>query len=581
MEKKRILLPRKKFYGAIDEDLNLRVNLDESQILLRENEKNIVLDIDQLFNKERNQGVKYKIHGKLKMIFRNQYEGTTPYVPLARSLYLVDETSNNGYLPYNEYSFLRNDVIREKNLIVSGTSLLDYTPNIFFDGYTGHTTITPIGAPYVNWNIFLSYVSDKDENHEMTYTLSGDTNGDKTFKFVASDGIPFKVETINKFFRFTSPVEHGINEGEYLIVSDIPLYVTSVGNENHNSEKFVINVLENDIPLDLTFDEVILGKRCLDNNDIVNTTSKYYVHIHKTLTDSDDYILDKIGFESSIWKEERKILFENLLGENDVIVEKNRMESLLFDFKEPFTLTGITNNLGYTPTDVYVTVLFRNGNGYYNYPPKLGYKFNFHDTWVDTHFSGDTSLETNLSSTELETNTEGFTFYGGDNVEKGTNLIGSFVEYIPTELKERIISDTFHKITLRSDIFDHGQNNNDNQYGASSNNPLGLFYQTHYKIKLRELSPYTEFSKTDDVTNMPENAKYFENDGLWKWRDLYDQGFIDSEGNGVNHPFINGTHYVKTDINFYLRNEQYFKNKQTGLNKFTNTNKSTTTTFDC
>jgi hypothetical protein len=575
MEKKKILLPRKKFYNAIDEDLDIRVNLDESQILLRENEKNIILDIDQLFSKERNESVKYKIHGKLKMVFRNQYEGTSPYEPLARSLYLNDETSNNGNLPYNEYAFLRNDVVREKNLPISGTTLTDYTPNIVFEGYTGHTIITPYDAPYVNWNIYISYVHDHDEDYEMTYTLSGDTNGNKTYKFSASDGIPFKVEVVGKFFRFTSPVEHGINEGEYLIVSDTPLYVSSLGNETHNSEKFVINVLETDIPMDLTFDEVVTGKRCIDIKDQENTTSNYYVHIHKTLTDSDDYILDKIGFESPIWKEERKILFENVLGENDVIVEKNRMEALLFDFKEPLLFTGVTNNLGYTPTDVYLTVVNRNGNGYFNYPPKIGYKFNFHDTWIDNHFSGNTSLETNLTSTELDTNTSGYTFYGGNFVQKGTNLIGNFIEYIPSELKEREVSNVFHKLIVRRDIFDHGQTDNTKLYGASINNQMGLFYQPHYKIKLRELSPYIESEDTEEVANMPENAKYFEDEGVWKWRDLYDHGFIDTEGNGVNHPFINGIHYVKTDVSFYLRNEQNFKNKQNGLNKFTNTK------FDC
>ena len=32
-----------------------------------------------------------------------------------------------------------------------------------------------------------------------------------------------------------------------------------------------------------------------------------------------------------------------------------------------------------SPTEVYVSAIFRNGNGYFNYPPKVGYKFNFHN----------------------------------------------------------------------------------------------------------------------------------------------------------------------------------------------------------
>jgi hypothetical protein len=276
--------------------------------------------------------------------------------------------------------------------------------------------------------------------------------------------------------------------------------------------------------------------------------------------------MDKIGFESTIWKDERKILFENLLGENDVIVERNRMESLLFDFKEPLHLTGITNNLGYTPTEVYVTVIFRNGNGYFNYPPKVGYKFNFHNDWIDNHFSGDTSLESGLTSTEITTNTSGETFFGGDTLEIGSQLVGGFVEYNESELRERIISNTFHKIIVRQDIFNHNQD--EEVYGSSPQNQIGLFYQPHYKVELRQLSPYIETSETDEVTNLPENSKYFPDEGTWKWRDLYDHGFIDVEGNGLNHPFINGTHYVKNEINFYLRNEKYYRNKEDGLNEF-------------
>ena len=68
--------------------------------------------------------------------------------------------------------------------------------------------------------------------------------------------------------------------------------------------------------------------------------------------------------------------------------------------------------------------------------------------------------------------------------------------------------------------------------------------------------------------NLPENTMYFEKEGLWKWRDLYDHGYIDPDGYGVNHPFINNIHYVKNDINFYLRNERLYQNKTDGLTNF-------------
>ncbi len=62
-------------------------------------------------------------------------------------------------------------------------------------------------------------------------------------------------------------------------------------------------------------------------------------------------------------------------------------------------------------------------------------------------------------------------------------------------------------------------------------------------------------SITNQIYGLPQNAKYFEDELLWKWRDLYDHGYIDPDGFGTNYPFINNLHYVKSDINFYLRNE--------------------------
>lgn len=573
MNKKKIILPTKRFANADDENIDIRIQLEENKNLLREGDRNIVLDVNELFNKERNESKNYKIHGKLKMIFRNMYSGLTEYVPLLKNIYLLGDGTDgntNGFLPYNEFAFLRNDVLREviDPSSVTGSTLTDFNPTLILTGYTGHTSITPIDAPYHNWNLYLTYVYSGDTNHPMSYTLSGNTS----YNFVSGDGIPFRVTTGSTYTILTSPVEHGISKGEYLIIDDSVLYVTELGNELYNSEKYVINILNNDIPTGLTFtnNSVVFGKRCIDKNNVSGSTSQYYVHKHKLLTSSDDFLMDKLGFESPIWEDEKKILFENTLGENDVIVERNRMESVLYDFKEPFKLTGLTNNLGYTPTEVYVSVFLKNGNGYFNYPPKVGWSFNFHDTWIDNHFSGTTSLENTLTGTSFTSNSGVSGFTSGNTLTIGTSgFTGAFVEYNETELKERIISESFHKFTIPTTIFDHGQDDNGIFSGSSVNNLHGIYYQPFYRIKLRELSPYIETSDTNEITDLPENTKYFESEGLWKWRDVYDHGFIDQEGNGTNYPFINNTHYVKYDINFYLRNEKDHINKSDGIRRFT------------
>ena len=582
MEKNiKILLPSKKYFKAEEQDLDIRIGLEESETLLREDDKNIILDVSTLFDNERNASKNYKVFGKLKMIFRNMYSGNTNYIYLKDRLHLVGDGSNydyTGFIPYNEFAFLRNDVYRELYQSNTGNTLGYYTPITGFTGSTQHTTITPITAPYQNWNLYLSYVYGQDINFPMNYTLPNGVN----YTFTAKDGIPFRVEDNGSYISLTSPVEHNMNVGEYIIISGGTLTGTtstrifnidSVGNEIYKSQKYTVNILKNEFTSGTTLSSVVLGKRCLDVTNISGTTSQYYVHKHKTLTNVSDYIMDKVGFETPIWEDEKKLLYKNYSNVYDYLVEKNRMESVLFDFKENFVLTGITNNLGYTPTDVYVTILLRNGNGYFDYPPKVGFKFNFHNTWIDKQFSGTTANETSMSgfTNFNRTDVNGTrTFKSGTTLSNGSILTGAFIEYNENEMKETVISESFHKFTSPKTIFNHRQDDPTYYSGSTSGNTVGLYYQPHYRVKLRQLSPYVESAITNDIYNLPENTKYFSNEKLWKWRDVYDHGFIDPDGYGTNYPFSNNTHYVNIDINFYLRNEREYTNKTDGLTYFEN-----------
>lgn len=579
MEKKTIILPELRYQQAPSEDLQIKIGLESDEQLLREGDRNIILDLEEQFSKERNESKKYKIYGKLRMIFRNLYKGTSPYTNLEQYLALHGDGSNNnfsGYLPYDEFAFIRRDTYREDISIpnVSGSTYGTYNPTIAVPTTprNKHQNISNMDAPYHNWNLYLSYVYSSDSNYSMNYTLTGSTK----ISFKSGDGIPCRVEDKNTYYKLTTPVEHGINLGEYVIFSSVSAIsgktysVGSLGDEKYNSSNYVININKAQFS-GTTLPTLVTIKRCIDKNNISGTTSTYYVHKHKTLTATCDYIMDKAGFETLIFEDEKKLIVENSVGVNDMLVERNRGESIIFDFKEPFELVGIKNNLGFTPNEIYLTTIFRNGSGYFEYPPKNGYKFNFHNYWIDNHFSGTTSLETSIPYT-TGTNA-GVTFTYGDAIPVGTVLTGAFVEYNKNELKERIISESVHKITNPTTIFDHDQDQNVTNFsGATANNKMGLIYQPHYRIKLRQLSNYIETSNTNNIEDLPENAQYFEDQKLWKWRDLYDHGYIDEDGNGTDHPFVNGQHYVMSNINFYFKNEKEFLNKTDGLKKLGSAN---------
>ena len=592
---KQILLPAKKFWNAEEEDLTVRVGLENSDKLLRLGEKDIVLDIAQLYDSERESSTKYKIYGKLKMVFRNLYTGTTTYTHLQHNLYLnndgsLDSDYTSGSISYDEFAFLRKDVLREiiDPTSVSGNTISSFTPTLVATGYTGHTTITPINAPYQNWNLYLSYVDSHETGYTMNYTLSGGTS----FNFVAGHGIPFRVDGTSrpKYYILTSPVPHGFNMGDYILLSGgtcsytnytgSTYYVNEIGNEIFNSKDYVLVISKSQFTQDTTVEGslVVLGKRVVDINNIIGSTSQYYVHQHKTLTDTSGYIMDNVGFEKPIWEEERKLLFQNVNGIENHLVEQNRMESVLYDFKEPIDISGLTNNMGFQPTELYVTTILRNKNGYFNYPPKVGFKFNFHDTWIDEHFdNGNIPFEKGMTGNTytLQPNVpvNGYTnFTGGTELLTGTTLIGAFVEYNMKDVKERIISESYHKFTMPLNIFNYGQTGDvDGFSGATASNPFGYYYQPHHRVKLRQLSPYIESAITNDIYNLPENTIFDPYDNIWRWRDIYTHGFIDDQGYGTNFPFLNGQHYVMNSIDFYLRNEKYYLNKADGFIDFNDT----------
>ena len=577
MIKKKIVAPSKRYKKAESEDLTLRINFEEDKSLLREGDKNIVLDIAELYRKERNESTKYRIYGKMNMVFRNTYSGTTTYDPLRNNLYIIGDGLDGdftGHLPYNEFAFIRNDYVREVS-ISTGTTMGTYDPNIFITGDTTHRVINEIDSASTNWNVFLSYVYDKDSTHQMKYTLSGNTE----YSFTASNGVPFRITEYPNYYELTSPIPHNMKQGEFVIVSGTSISsgteldrifpISSVGNEIFDSEKYVLIIQKSALSNSQTMSGVVFGKRCIDKSRMSGTTSEYYVHKHKILTNTDDCIIDRTGFETPVFEIERKLQFETADNRNDVYTVQNRPETVLFHFKDEIDINGLTNNLGYTITDAYVTKVFKNGNGYFQYPPRHGYKFHFHNDWVDNHFDRTfAGSDSGLQSTNF-TNS-GFTFTQGTELQKGDDILGAFVEYNKEDFKETILSESFHKYTIDFNIFDHGQVSTN--AGSTTTNPLGLYYQPHQRVKLRELSPYVETANTDQIYGLPENSVYDEYRVLWKWRDLYDHGYIDPDGFGTNHPFTNGQHYVKSDINFYLRNEETFMNKSDGLTNFSEDN---------
>jgi hypothetical protein len=558
----KIIVPEKKYVGASSSDQNERVFFESDRKDFVDADRNIRVDLAELFNTERQASEKYRLYGKLVPMFSNSYTGTTEYEPLLNSLWLtsspfISNSSNyGGYPPYNEFAFIRNDVTRDKP--VSGNTTIEVVGN-------KHIEVFPINAHTFNWNTYLSYVFDKDENKKLKYTSDDDT----VLEFTASDGIPVKVlfNTRQRICVCESPVDHGLQENEYVLIKGKLLKIDSLGDETYGSEKRIFNIQLSQISGSSITPGIHTFKRVIDPNNLSESTSKYYIHKHKIISPMSDFIVDKCGFENSIFEDQAKLEFENPDGEKEVLKEKERGETLLLHYKKVVERLNYTNNYNVAVNEIYITTVNRNAMGYFT-QPKVGYDFNFHNSYADLHFSGGTSLETGFTYTQKFIN--GQTFYTGNELTTGTTLDGAFVEYNKYELKERIISEASHRFSFVKEYFDHKQDDEDVYHNSSSDNMFGYFYKPHFRIKLKEYSSYIEESTTSDIDNFPKNAIYFLKDKVWRWRELYTHGFIDDNKIGVDYPFINGVHYIKFHIPFYIRSEYHFSKKDKVITPFTN-----------
>jgi hypothetical protein len=176
------------------------------------------------------------------------------------------------------------------------------------------------------------------------------------------------------------------------------------------------------------------------------------------------------------------------------------------------------------------------------------------NNWFD--FTNTDSYETNLQTvyTQLERtlfNVNPNTFFFNINLPKksGDTVYGDFCEYNDSEQLERVISSYMNKFTYNQALFT-------TDVTANLTNPNGYYYQVHFPITLKIFSEYIETAAPNSVVGVPSYAFFSQNQNLWFWRDIYEYGFIDSQGRGVDYPFLNEAHYPFKNVVFKLYSDE-------------------------
>jgi hypothetical protein len=381
-----------------------------------------------------------------------------------------------------------------------------------------------------------------------------DTETTASWVWMVSDGIPFIINVGNNNFgpniEFRCPMKHGLNVGEFVKLSltyngTNIFQINSLGDGGFGSEEFIFNIY-NIGYVGTTFNNGNTGtfKRVINKSNEIETTSEYYVRVHKILTNSEDAIIAKAGFEQNIYNAKSK--FENaVLTPNNLsrtsILEGSQSYSLSFNVD--IDINPLRDNQNRPVSELFFTTIWK---GYFGWTKKLkeGWDFNLYlnnslpNPWWDvSNPLSETSILTNTYNS-LTTPIVGPFLYN-ENLKSEDLIDGDHCEWNDYEQTERVISEYYHKFEFNQNNFSIGINK-------------GYYYKPHNKFTLRVFSDYLEEGILGQIANVPDYAYFSEASNSFIWRDLYDFGFIDTDGLGVDYPFLNGRHYPYENFIFRI-----------------------------
>jgi hypothetical protein len=76
-------------------------------------------------------------------------------------------------------------------------------------------------------------------------------------------------------------------------------------------------------------------------------------------------------------------------------------------------------------------------------------------------------------------------------------------------------------------------------------------------VQIAQYSDYVEEGSSTNVVGIPDYAYYSTMAALFRWRDRYPYGFIDTDGLGVDYAFLNNAHYPYKNTIFRITPEWF------------------------
>ena len=538
----RIIPSQLKYKSAPSVDQDIVLSFDNTSKLITEYDRTTTISLAQVYDDERQLSTLFRPTFEISYIYSNSYFGTTSYVPFKNNLfYVLPEVSFfngywSGYPQFYEFDFYRPDVNDQ------------------------HITYESKSAYTYNWTYYLTYAYNNNYKRILSHNLNG-----SSLSWQAQKGIAFRIRPIqingNDLYSFECVAPHGLSVGESVELSinyngNSVFEVYSLGNDKLDSEKNIFNIYNVGYTGNTFFNgQKGTFKRIANSQNITESTSKYYVREHKVLTNVDDLIITKTGFELNAFPEKSQFILSSITPDyRTKISKKDSSNTYTITSKINLDFANLLDNQMRPITEIYLTIINKGYSGYFNKPNnnigiKEGWYFNITDDltnnpwWVDGNIRSNSNIVvSSYTLTDISGNTN--TFYYNTDLKVGDTISGEFCEWNDYEQKERVISTYYHKIKYNQNVFQIEP--------VPSDNSRGYYYQPHHPMVLKVFSDYIESENKENVDLVPTYSFYSNSDQEFRWRDLYLYGFVDELGRGVDYPYLNNAHYPFQNVIFRL-----------------------------
>ncbi len=527
----------KEFNSKVDTNQNTftRVNFTGEQKMLPPGEINHVVNVGDEFNKERQESTLYRLIFSVTPLFSNVLFNVDQSGPWG------DFGSSSSPNPNkNAWDVFKQDVFRKEPF---DDDLFDINYNYeeaidkhltevdgWFGFYDPDVTKTGLCKYYDMEPTRLKFDLNKDAYHNWDVVITYPASADTTHHVVNGGLLVVDSEQVEVGGRdmvaLATSTYHGLVTGNRVVLTDMPdndlngtfkVERTGLDNGDFKGNYFVIDVNPTDVSGSLgpNFGS---GRMRKNYNGELST---YYLRKFKNImVDKDNYEVYPLGFSKNLF--------------ND--------QNYQFVITEDINVDGLTDNLNRPLSELFFTIIKRESNGNVFGPVKSG---------LDLEFLEGNLSDPSISNVRRIHNGLSTPFQTHDPLPGESNITinpiddlfyGDIVEYNRIEQRERVLADVLHRVNTT---------NRENSAGVTSpGGPRreGYLYKPHHRVKIREFSLYVE--QGDNFTaGIPDYAVDL-GDGRYLWRDLLDIGTYDGEGDFLDYPFTNGTHYLHTNLCF-------------------------------